>query len=241
MLDSALESFLLTLKQEDGRAERTLSTYSEQILPFIRWLNGRAVTKPDEIKLTHVQAYLLSEQKRDKVSPGSKPGEKNSSATMAIKVAAIRGFLSHCVTERHMAEDFTELLIGPRPWKRQPKVLSREKIKQLLEPDATETPDSLCDQAVLELAYASGMRFAATLRPGPTTVPQFGTAFGRPGCLCSLAPSSLPPQMGRLQQTTLCRSASRARVFVPLHAPGRHYQQPIGGFGPSKRDGHFPL
>ena len=160
MLESALESFLQTLKQEKGRAERTQSTYSAQILPFIKWLKEQAVTNPDKIELAHVHSYLLSEQTRDKTSPGSKPGEKNSSATMALKVAAIRGFLSHCNAEGHMSNDFTDLLTVPRPWKRQPKVLSREKVDQLLQPDAKETPDSLCDQAVLELAYASGMRFS---------------------------------------------------------------------------------
>ena len=160
MLDSALESFLMTLKQEDGRAEHTLSTYSAQILPFIRWLNKRAVTKPNEIKLTHVRAYLESERTRDKASPGSKPGERNSSATMAVKATAIGGFLRHCVNEGHMAEDFTDLLTRPHPWKRQPRILSREKVNELLQPDRKETPDSLCDQAVLELAYASGMRFS---------------------------------------------------------------------------------
>ena len=110
MLEHVLESFLMTLKQEDGRAEHTLSTYSAQILPFIRWLNEQAVTKPNEIKLTHVRAYLESERTRDKASPGSKPGEKNSSATMAVKGAAIGGFLRHCVNEGHMTEVLTYFL-----------------------------------------------------------------------------------------------------------------------------------
>ena len=79
---------------------------------------------------------------------------------MAVKATAIGGFLRHCVNEGHMAEDFTDLLTRPHPWKRQPRILSREKVTELLQPDPKETPDSLCDQAVLELAYASGMRFS---------------------------------------------------------------------------------
>jgi integrase/recombinase XerD len=34
------------------------------------------------------------------------------------------------------------------------------EIKKLLEPEQPETPPGLCDQAVLELAYASGLRLA---------------------------------------------------------------------------------
>jgi integrase/recombinase XerD len=38
--------------------------------------------------------------------------------------------------------------------------LSNSEIDQLLAPEAPETPQSLCDQAVLELAYASGLRLS---------------------------------------------------------------------------------
>jgi integrase/recombinase XerD len=41
-----------------------------------------------------------------------------------------------------------------------PKALSDAEIQKLLEPEQPETPSSLCDQAVLELAYASGLRLA---------------------------------------------------------------------------------
>jgi site-specific recombinase XerC len=53
-----------------------------------------------------------------------------------------------------------EHLSLPRRWKRLPKALSNEEIDRLLAPEKPETPASLCDQAVLELAYASGLRLA---------------------------------------------------------------------------------
>jgi len=39
----------------------------------------------------------------------------------------------------------------------------------LLEPDKPETPENMCDQAVLELAYASGLRVAEFAQPPPRT------------------------------------------------------------------------
>ncbi len=72
-------------------------------------------------------------------------------------------------------------------------------------------------------------------------IPKVGTASIRPGCLCARAASSLPPQMGRLHQTALCRSASRPGVFMSLHSSCRHQQQPTGGFELSKRNGRNPF
>ena len=41
-----------------------------------------------------------------------------------------------------------------------PKALTSQEIEKLLTPEKSETPQNLCDQAVLELAYASGLRLA---------------------------------------------------------------------------------
>ena len=62
-----------------------------------------------------------------------------------------------------MTENPAENLSLPRRWKTLPKALSEAEIDQLLAPPdaATEpTPDELCDHAVVELAYASGLRLA---------------------------------------------------------------------------------
>ena len=48
----------------------------------------------------------------------------------------------------------------PRRWKRLPKALSNSEIDQLLKPHEPATPEILCDQAILELAYASGLRLS---------------------------------------------------------------------------------
>src|SRR5207237_7566957 len=43
---------------------------------------------------------------------------------------------------------------------RLPKALTNAEIEKLLTPEQPETPQNLCDLAVLELAYASGLRLA---------------------------------------------------------------------------------
>jgi integrase/recombinase XerD len=53
-----------------------------------------------------------------------------------------------------------ENLSLPRRWQRLPKALTKGEIEKLLQPEAPETPSSLCDHAILELAYASGLRLS---------------------------------------------------------------------------------
>ena len=62
--------------------------------------------------------------------------------------------------EKLLPANIAENLSLPRRWKRLPKALTSQEIEKLLAPETPETPHSLCDQAVLELAYASGLRLA---------------------------------------------------------------------------------
>ncbi len=59
-----------------------------------------------------------------------------------------------------MPANAAENLSLPRRWKRLPKALTHAEIQTLLKSETPETPSRLCDQAILELAYASGLRLA---------------------------------------------------------------------------------
>ncbi|MGH8023723.1 MAG: tyrosine-type recombinase/integrase, partial [Limisphaerales bacterium] len=57
-------------------------------------------------------------------------------------------------------QNVAENLSLPRRWKRLPKALTDEEVERLLNPESPPTPENLRDQAILELAYASGLRLA---------------------------------------------------------------------------------
>ena len=59
-----------------------------------------------------------------------------------------------------MRANIAENLSLPRRWKRLPKALSDLDIDKLLEPPTEATPTELCTTAILELAYASGLRLS---------------------------------------------------------------------------------
>ena len=62
--------------------------------------------------------------------------------------------------EEFLPTNHAENLSLPRRWKRLPKALTHTEIEQLLRPIEPITPASLCDHAMLELCYASGLRLA---------------------------------------------------------------------------------
>src|SRR5207253_2912433 len=62
--------------------------------------------------------------------------------------------------EKLLTQNVAENLSLPRRWQRLPKSLTSQEVEQLLQPLMPEKPSSLCDQAVLELAYGCGLRVA---------------------------------------------------------------------------------
>jgi integrase/recombinase XerD len=88
------------------------------------------------------------------------PRGRLSSESVYVEIAALRAFYRFCEGEKLLPNNVAEHLSLPRRWKRLPKSLTDEEIVRLLQPPPGEEPSDLCDQAVLELAYASGLRLA---------------------------------------------------------------------------------
>src|SRR6185295_7518547 len=83
-----------------------------------------------------------------------------SSESVYLEIAALRAFYRFAENEKILPQNVAENLSLPRRWKRLPKSLTTREIEQLLAPELPETPASLCDQAIMETAYASGLRLA---------------------------------------------------------------------------------
>ncbi len=83
-----------------------------------------------------------------------------SSESVYLEIAALRALYRFAENERLLPANVAENLSLPRRWKRLPKALTNDEIAKLLAPETPETPESLRDQAILELAYASGLRLS---------------------------------------------------------------------------------
>jgi integrase/recombinase XerD len=105
-------------------------------------------------------SFLQFERERSLVHEPKESPRRLSSESVYLEIAALRAFYRFAENEKILLVNVAEHLSLPRRWKRLPKALTNEEIAKLLEPIIPETPQSLCDQAVLELAYASGLRLS---------------------------------------------------------------------------------
>jgi integrase/recombinase XerD len=155
-----IEEFLQFLRHERGQSALTQRTYKVMLDRFAAWAAAQGVSQWQQVRLAHLTGFLRSEHQRTPLNPPTDPHRRLSPDTLYLEIAALRAFFRFCESEHYLRANVAENLSLPRRWHRLPKALTDTEINRLLAPLAPETPDVLCDQAVLELAYASGLRLA---------------------------------------------------------------------------------
>jgi integrase/recombinase XerD len=159
-LQTLVEDFLQYLRHERGQAEHTQRTYAALLNKFTVWAAGEKIADWKEVTLAHLMAFLKHERERGLENEPKDSPRRLSSESVYLEIAALRAFYRFAENEKLLPVNVAENLSLPRRWKRLPKALTDAEIKKLLEPEQPETPHALCDQAILELAYASGLRLA---------------------------------------------------------------------------------
>jgi integrase/recombinase XerD len=184
-----VEDFLQYLRLERGQSENTAKTYAALLGRFVAWAAKQNLTDWKQVELRHLMAFLQHERERNLLpagrgrwppantsqagpgepdhssgsspaSPHQNPARRLSSESVYLEIAALRAFYKFAGNEGHVPVNVAENLSLPRRWKRLPKALTNDEMAKLLVPESPETPASLRDQAILELAYASGLRLA---------------------------------------------------------------------------------
>jgi integrase/recombinase XerD len=112
------------------------------------------------VEFPHLTAFLQAERVRAPAHAPEGSSRVLSSESLYLQIAALRAFYRFAVTEGHLATNVADHLALPRRWQRLPKSLGPDDIERLLTPPPNPDPEALCDLAVLELAYASGLRLA---------------------------------------------------------------------------------
>ena len=159
-MQNLIEDFLQYLRHERGQAEHTQKTYAGLLNKFASWAAAQNITDWKQVELHHLMAFLRREQERDLQNEERVSSRRLSSASVYLQIAALRAFYNFAEMEKLLPANPAEHLSLPKRWKRLPKSLTNAEITQLLAPEAPATPATLCDQAVLELAYASGLRLS---------------------------------------------------------------------------------
>lgn len=159
-MQNLVEDFLQYLRFERGQSEQTQKTYSSLLGQFVAWAQDNGISDWRKVELKDLMAFLQHERERRPLDQPQNTAAKLSPETVYLHIAALRAFYRFAETEKLLPLNVAENLSLPRRWKRLPKALSNDEIDQLLKPMPIETADTLCDQAMLELAYASGLRLS---------------------------------------------------------------------------------
>jgi integrase/recombinase XerD len=159
-MEELVDDFLSYLRNERGQSAHTQKTYAALLGKFVRWAKQQGLTAWPSVGLPHLTRFLQHERERAPARQPEGTQKKLSGESVYLEIAALRAFYKFCESERLLPLNVAENLSLPRRWKRLPKALTDGEIGKLLTPIRPETAASLCGQAILELAYASGLRLS---------------------------------------------------------------------------------
>jgi site-specific recombinase XerD len=129
-----------------GMGEKTRRAYGVDLAQLAEWAAGRDLAPHD----------LSHRELRHFAGVVSERGAMKS--TVARKLAAIRTFYRHLVERGELQANPAELVSSPKKDSYLPKVLKPDEVAELLERIPAGTPLDVRDRAILELAYAAGLR-----------------------------------------------------------------------------------
>jgi len=159
-MENLVEDFLSYLRNERGFSPQTEKTYAALLKNFTAWAGRQGLRDWGQVALRDLTAFMEHERTRTLKEEPPESSRRLSSETLYLQIAALRSFYDFAEKEKHLGQNIAENLSLPRRWKRLPKWLSNAEIEKLLRPEISDDPATLCDQAALELAYASGLRLA---------------------------------------------------------------------------------
>ena len=145
-MEKQIELFLDFIKNEKKLSDNTFQSYKRDILQYKEYIdmNNLDYSKANEGNIKDYLTYL---------------GDLNKKATTISRhLASIRLFYQYLLKNKIVKEDPTKGIQSPKIEKKAPSVLSSQEVSLLLEQPNGEGLKSIRDKAMLEVAYATGMR-----------------------------------------------------------------------------------
>ena len=146
-MENQLKQFFKFLENDKKVSNNTLESYKRDLEQFKSYINSnnKKYTKIKEEDIKDYLQYLLKEQNK-------KP------STISRMIASIRSFYQYEVKVGKIEEDPTINVQSPKIEKKAPCDLTSEEVELLLEQPNDIDLKGIRDKAMLEFAYATGMR-----------------------------------------------------------------------------------
>jgi len=150
--DEVVRAFLVErfddfLSLEHGSADRTREAYQRDVLRLATYAISRSAHRPAELTPAHLRDFVYH-LKDVGLAPSS----------IRRTIAGLRTWFGFLVTEGVIAGDPSDRLELPKRWQTLPEVLSPDEVNTLLESPSQDDAMYYRDRAMLELAYAAGLR-----------------------------------------------------------------------------------
>ncbi len=145
-MDKQIKLFLEFLQNDKKLSNNTLQSYKRDILQYQTYIDKN---KLNYLKIDHedVNEYLKSLSKANK-----------KTSTISRNLATMRAFYQFLIRTKKIKKDPTEGIHSPKVEKKIPSVLTAKEVELLLEQPKNVDLKGIRDKAMLEVAYATGMR-----------------------------------------------------------------------------------
>ena len=145
-MEKDITNFLNFIKEEKKLSDNTFQSYRRDISQFKKYIDENNIDYK-KVEQNDIEDYLTYLKGLDK-----KP------STVLRHLASIRLFYQYLVRSKVIKLDPTFGIQAPKIEKRKPSILSSQEVNLLLEQPRGEDLKSIRDKAMLEIAYATGMR-----------------------------------------------------------------------------------
>ena len=145
-MERQLKLFFKFLEEDKKVSQNTLQSYKRDLKQFRRYLEACEIHY-NRVKEEDIKDYIKEMQE---------DGKKASSISRCI--ASIRSFYQFVLRNKKIKEDPTAHIQSPKIEKRVPSVLTSKEVELLLNQPKDVDLKGTRDKAMLEFAYATGMR-----------------------------------------------------------------------------------
>jgi len=142
-----LERFRDYLALEAGNSRHTVASYLRDITRLSEYATTRGAKAPEQLSAAQLREFIYFLK-----DLGLAP------TTIRRQISAIRTYFKFLVGEGIAARDPSERIESPKRWRTLPTVLTVAEVEKLLDAPNTNEPLAMRDVALLEFAYATGVR-----------------------------------------------------------------------------------
>lgn len=145
-MEKQVKLFLDFLKDDKKLSDNTLQSYRRDIEQYEKYVSENKINylKATEETILEYMEYLREENKKE--------------STISRSLASIRSFYQYLIRIKKIKKDPTMTIESPKINKRTPNILTSKEVELLLDQPKDVDLKGTRDKAMLEFAYATGMR-----------------------------------------------------------------------------------